>query len=434
MWEAIRLVMSAAWKWLKPVLIMIWRDIDDEIYAVAEDVVRRLTYENITNEEKRKKAFNEIKSKVKEQGGIIGDSLVNLLIELVLQKIKSEQRGQMKIQWHLTDRCNQRCKHCYQTEYDGEELKFRDWVNILGEIRMFYSQLLQMYPNEKMHLSLTGGEPFILGDNFIRFLYLLHMNRDWTTYSIMTNGTMVGEKEAEHLVTTGCTSVQVSLDGLRENHDLLRGNGNFKKVLEKISLMRKYGLFIVVSFTATVENYKDFPALAQVTYEAGANAIWSDRILPIDTDKDVSHLLLDKETTRKYLKSMRDARDKMLEIDSKFQVRMNRALQFLYGGGEAYSCQAGKHLLIIMPNGDILPCRRMPEILGNIKTNRLFNIWLNHPFMQYLRCGKPEGCRGCNFVNRCNGGLKCLSYCLKADPHKKDPGCFLEPAEKKEQI
>jgi hypothetical protein len=32
--------------------------------------------------------FDRIKNHVKEQGGIIGDSLVNLIIELVLQRIK----------------------------------------------------------------------------------------------------------------------------------------------------------------------------------------------------------------------------------------------------------------------------------------------------------------------------------------------------------
>ena len=45
---------------------------------------------------------------------------------------------------------------------------------------------------------------------------------------------------------------------------------------------------------------------------------------------------------------------------------MNRALQFLEGDGRPYRCTAGESLLILMPSGDLYPCRRMPIPLGNV--------------------------------------------------------------------
>ncbi len=39
------------------------------------------------------------------------------------------------LQWHITERCNLRCAHCYQNDYSGEELRFQDLfkvVHLLG--------------------------------------------------------------------------------------------------------------------------------------------------------------------------------------------------------------------------------------------------------------------------------------------------------------
>ena len=35
------------------------------------------------------------------------------------------------LQWHVTERCNLRCAHCYQEAYSGEELRFQDLLNVL---------------------------------------------------------------------------------------------------------------------------------------------------------------------------------------------------------------------------------------------------------------------------------------------------------------
>ena len=35
-----------------------------------------------------------------------------------------------------------------------------------------------------------------------------------------------------------------------------------------------------------------------------------------------------------------------------------------------------------------------------------------------------RGCQDCFYSTLCRGGLKCLSYALKGDPFKADPGCW----------
>jgi radical SAM protein with 4Fe4S-binding SPASM domain len=42
------------------------------------------------------------------------------------------------LQWHVTERCNLRCAHCYQEGYSGEELPFQDLLKVLSQ----YKELL----------------------------------------------------------------------------------------------------------------------------------------------------------------------------------------------------------------------------------------------------------------------------------------------------
>ena len=50
------------------------------------------------------------------------------------------------VQWHVTERCNLRCAHCYQEGYRGEELGFQGLLDILAQFLI-----------EAVVLSLLGG-------------------------------------------------------------------------------------------------------------------------------------------------------------------------------------------------------------------------------------------------------------------------------------
>lgn len=333
----------------------------------------------------------------------------------------------MKIQWHLTDACNQNCKFCYQNSHSlkNTDMRFGDIAKTINAIKEYFLLYLKKVdPNCTLFLDFTGGEPFMHPD-FINLLHLCETQKEWFRYGILTNGTMIDNKRAEILVSTGCSRVQVSIDGLEETHDKLRCKGNFKKVLDKISLLRSYNIFTIVSFTATTENYKEFPGVAKAVYEAGGNGIWSDRVLPIDTNKNIDHLLLSPEQTKKYIKLMRDTRDYFDERGLPFIVSLERALQFIYGGGSGYSCNAGKSLLTIMPNGDVYPCRRLPIVVGNVYTDNLWDIYQGD-ILTALRTNKPTVCSNCSHNNKCAGGLRCLSYAMTGDPFSGDPGCPIQ--------
>ena len=73
--------------------------------------------------------------------------------------------NRLLMQFHITGRCNLRCKHCYRTEGDVEPLSFDDVINIIEQyksLRLRYNSCHGI--NAKGHINLTGGEPFVRED------------------------------------------------------------------------------------------------------------------------------------------------------------------------------------------------------------------------------------------------------------------------------
>ena len=107
-------------------------------------------------------------------------------------------------------------------------------------------------------------------------------------------------------------------------------------------------------------------------------------------------------------------------------ISMNRALQFQMTNDFAYGCTAGETLLTVMENGDLVPCRRMPIVIGNLLKDNMLDLYQNNAVLKELRKKKiPSDCKDCEHANMCHGGLKCLTYAIYKDLNHKDFGCNL---------
>jgi radical SAM protein with 4Fe4S-binding SPASM domain len=113
-------------------------------------------------------------------------------------------------------------------------------------------------------------------------------------------------------------------------------------------------------------------------------------------------------------------------------VRMNRALQFiaLKEHGEPniapYTCSAGRTLLAVLPDGSLLPCRRMPIITASLLEMTISEAYSTSLLLKGLRSfSSSEECSMCLYRESCRGGLRCLSYACHGDPFRADPQCYL---------
>lgn len=332
----------------------------------------------------------------------------------------------MILQWHITDRCNRRCSHCYQDTYGKNELDFDSLLNILDQYKSLLDLKRKHGAQTKCHITITGGEPFVRAD-FLDLLRVFARDRSEYSFSILTNGEFIDKKTADVLHELKPSYIQVSLDGAKKTHDEIRGAGAFDNAVTGIKRLVKKRLQTSISFTAHHSNYREFAEVAQLGMKLGVTRVKADRLIPCGSGSTLKPLSVWQ--TRELFNIMKVMQQKARSSwFCKTEIVMLRALQFLYAGGKPYSCSAGERLITIMPNGDLYPCRRMPVNSGNVMATPLLELYEENPFFQKLRNHQKvsNGCENCFYAKLCRGGLKCLSLALLGDAFKADPGCWLK--------
>lgn len=323
------------------------------------------------------------------------------------------------LQWHIGEACNLRCKHCYQEKHIPVSLKYDELLKILNQYRNLLKKL-----KVNGHINLTGGEP-LCSPHFYKLLEEFKKDKDLYSFSILTNGTLLTEENVKKISSYNPEYVQVSLEGGKKTNDYVRGKGVYKKVANAIKLLKKNNIYTSISFTATKINYKEFPKVVKFGVKYGVNNIWSDRFIPLGTDYD-KEFLMTKEETKEYLEIMENERQKLRRKKTNTNIAMYRALQFQKTNDLPYTCTAGKSLLTVMENGNLVPCRRMPIVVGNLLKNDMYDLYKNNKVLKELeKDTTPDECKSCEYSNTCSGGLKCLTYAIYKDLNHKDVGCNL---------
>lgn len=331
------------------------------------------------------------------------------------------------LQWHLTERCNLRCTHCYQEEYGGTELPLADLLPIVGRFHDLLDHVREerQAPQITGRITLTGGEPFLHDDLFF-LLEAITSRPEEFEFAILTNGTLLDGETVARVAGLGPAYVQVSLEGGRETHDRIRGEGTFDLAIEGMRRLVRSGVRVLLSFTAQRSNFREFPEVAQIGIGLGVARVWSDRLIPHGSGSLDPDRLLGPEDAREFFRIMRRVRSETSLRFCKTEIAMGRALQFLAGGDTPYHCGAGERLITLMPDGTVLPCRRMPIVVGNALETSLREIWRNNELLRKLRDPEriPAGCEGCIHNRACRGGLRCLAYAVDGDPFCADPDCW----------
>lgn len=332
------------------------------------------------------------------------------------------------LQWHITERCNLRCAHCYQSTYSGRELQFSDLLKVLHQ----FKDLLNLWRRQagrlpvRGHITVTGGEPFIRRD-FLDLLEVFAANRRHFSFAILTNGSFIDAAMARRLRKLGPVFVQVSIEGTQTTHDRIRGPGNFDRTVSALKHLVRERIRTFISFTAHRANFREFTEVARLGRKLRVSRVWADRLIPSGTGLGLQEQMFTPDETREFFEIMLKARNEARRHwFRRTEIAMHRALQFLVVGGKPYHCTAGDTLVTVQPNGDLYPCRRMPIRVGNLMETPLAELYYESSLFRALRNRNciSDGCQGCSYSKLCRGGLKCLSYVMTGDPFKADPGCW----------
>jgi radical SAM protein with 4Fe4S-binding SPASM domain len=329
--------------------------------------------------------------------------------------------SRMLIQWHVTERCNLRCDHCYQDDVAAPAPTWEGWLATLERIEGFLARCRARRPGGafRSQLTLTGGEPFVHLD----FMRLLERVARVHRFAVLTNGTLVDRPLARALGRLRPTYVQVSVDGGPQVHDRIRGPGSHERAVAGLRHLVAAGVPAHVSFTVRRSNRHELPAVARLGRRLGVARVWADRLVPWGR-ADAAEVL-GPEETRAFVRVMATESRRGWPLES--PLTLHRALQFAGRGGCPYRCAAGRTLLAVLPDGGVLPCRRLPVPVGNLHETPLERIYATSPVLRALRGRRhaSAGCERCFYSETCGGGLRCLAYALHRDPFRADPGCWM---------
>lgn len=335
-------------------------------------------------------------------------------------------QSRLLLQFHITGRCNLNCKHCYRTEGNVETLSYDDIISVFEQFKILRNEYNQRHGiRRKGHINITGGEPFFRED-IREILNYLGRNSDSFTYGVLSNGSFLNDAMIDVLKKTKVSFVQLSIDGNRAMHDSLRAIGDYDRVFKTAGHLTRSGIKTYISFTANRDNYRYLPHVAKECRKRKIAKLWSDRLVPIGNGQDLQQLDITADDLPDYIRYLKKAQGNLLirKLYPKTQVTMNRALQFQGSNGQIYSCSAGNSLITVDEFGNIMPCRRMPILCGNIRSTTLSEVYYHGDIFKKLRADTlPKECACCEYACLCRGGARCQSYAHFLSFHRADPAC-----------
>ena len=317
------------------------------------------------------------------------------------------------LQWHLTNACGAHCRHCYDRS-NRQEPSLQQALSILADLQSFCRRN-RVAPQ----LSLSGGDP-------LRYSHFWELYRAIAQAKIPVS--ILGNPIIPDVMERLCeihkpTYYQVSLEGLRDHNDSMRGAGHFDRVMAFLLDARKHGLATHVMLTLTRANQDQVIPLGEelrgLTERFTFNRlsqVGEGAALELPTKAEFIDFL------GKYVTAQRS--NPVLSFkDNLFNVLRLRFHRRFFPGCTGFGCGAAFNFVALLPDGEVHACRKYPSLLGNIQEASLNEIFHSSVAKRYRQ--GSMACSGCRLRKVC-GGCPAVSHGQRLDPLKdRDPYCFL---------
>lgn len=310
----------------------------------------------------------------------------------------------------ITNKCNLKCIHC-SVNYENlqDDLNLHEWIQILNKLKRFK-------PNK---IVISGGEPFLYNEFFD---LLKHITKNFSNVGLTSNGTLINQDICQQIKNIGLNEIQISIDGTREIHNVIRGKGNYEKSIETIKLLKNNG-FRVFSMTVLSKiNFHLFEKIIMELFELKIDKIGFERFTPIGRGKELNNNCLTKEDLNNIYEKYKNLKKTYPVIfnDPLFNlVPTKNNLYFPTDG-----CLAGINNFVIGNNGDLKVCTRLPYRIGSLLNKNLSELVRTDEVIKNLCLRNFQGkCGTCSNVYIC-GGCRAEAYSKNNNIFDEDSWCW----------
>ncbi|MEN8688228.1 MAG: thio(seleno)oxazole modification radical SAM maturase SbtM [Desulfuromonadales bacterium] len=318
------------------------------------------------------------------------------------------------LQWHITHRCDLHCRHCYDRS-DRKDVESSQGLEILDQMRRFCRD-----HHVGGQVSFSGGNPFLHPD-FLTLYQAAHERN----LNLAILGNPASEAHLDAILQIAEPAFfQISLEGLEEHNDHIRGKGSYQSVLEFLDLLKKKKIYSMVMLTLTRANLDQVLPLAEIlrdrvdlfTYNRLA-MVGEGANLEAPQAEEYHRFVID------YLKA-RNTNPIMAIKDSLINIELEKQQHNLFGGCTGFGCGAAFNFVSLLPDGQVHACRKLPSLIGNLNRQTLHEIYHSYEAENY-RQGCHE-CSACHLRLVC-GGCLAVNHGWGRDPfQERDPDCFIK--------
>ncbi|MFQ6087364.1 MAG: radical SAM/SPASM domain-containing protein [Candidatus Methanofastidiosia archaeon] len=326
---------------------------------------------------------------------------INHFISSKIARFTYKTQGPLFLNMALTYRCNSKCQMCNiwktykkNSQKATQELRIQDYERFFNDNKKYLKDLLQ--------IAITGGEPF-LREDLVELVKIIHKLYPRAFIDLSTNGflskriTSTVEKFFKENPILRL-QVSVSLDGIGEVHDEIRGvKGAFEKVRTTCELLRELkdrfsNLEITLSFTILESNYKEISKVYQFAERYGvrftlrpaqvSEIYYLNPNLKVSFPNDMIQFVEMK------------AKEISLGYRSFFIRHIKNYLR--NPKKQIVPCYSLFYSMFTDPFGDVYPCTFINSSVGNIKDAEFFErIWNSNKIKSMRKEIKNNRCPNC---------------------------------------
>ncbi|MEM0374675.1 MAG: PTO1314 family radical SAM protein [Sulfolobales archaeon] len=310
--------------------------------------------------------------------------------------------------------CNLRCRMCPFWRRKDERI-----LTLEEEIKM----MNKLQEAGVLFMGFEGGEPLLRSD----LPQILEESNKRFYTSIVTNGWLLKDKISK--ISEYLDHIFVSIDGIGETHDKLRGvQGSFDRAIEGIKESIKRGIPTSISFTLTNENTDEVFQVVDLAEKLGITIS-----IQIAYDYSTAEKMSpNKEKLKRVLEGLLELKRKgkpIIESDYYFKAIINSWFYNI-----PWICKPWLTINIDPEGRIILPCYVWNEYNGKEKIWEvdIIKLWKESPILNALRNPAPTGkCSSCNIYENCLGGCKARAFLISGDFNSPDPHCWKEGGDNK---
>ena len=317
-----------------------------------------------------------------------------------LQRNLTQEHPLRELFWECTLRCNLHCRHCgsdCRQISEVHDMPCEDFGRVLDSVAAATD------PHQVM-IILTGGEPLLRPDLEACGRMIYEKGFPW---GMVSNGFALTPERYRRLLGAGLRALTISLDGLQEDHDWMRGrDGSFQRASAAIRMVAASGEveFDVVT-CVNRRNFSHLPAIRDYLVSLGVREWRLFTIFPVGRAAADPDLQLPSDQYKGLM-------DFIVRTRKEGDIKAEYGCEGFLGNYEGavrdafFHCQAGITIGSVLADGAISACPsiRADYHQGNIYQDDFMEVWKERfGVMRDRSWMRKDACAACKYWKYCRG-------------------------------